>query len=287
MTACRNCGAALRGPYCALCGQRHDPHVHSLGHFIGEALETLTHADSRLWRTLGTLLTRPGQLTQEFFAGRRVRQLPPFRLYLIVSVVFFLFASMLPADAPLQLARESDGAGESSSADPDGTPQQACEAIDIEGVGAAGAWLQPRLEAACARANADQGRSLESRIWSSLPRAMFVLMPLMAGLTMLLYWRPRRRYVEHLLLFVHNHTAVFIAIGVQLGATAVLPAAARSPASAAVAAYLTWYVYASMRRYYGQGRLRTLAKFALLLTTYSVLAILLFAATAAYAFLSA
>jgi hypothetical protein len=42
-----------------------------------------------------------------------------------------------------------------------------------------------------------------------------------------------------------------------------------------------------MHRYYGQGRLRTLAKFALLLTTYSVLAILLFAATAAYAFLSA
>ena len=279
MTDCQNCGAALRGPYCALCGQRHDPHAHSLGHFIEEALETLTHTDSRLWRTLGALLTRPGHLTQEFFAGRRARQLPPFRLYLVVSVVFFLFVSMVPTAEPVvQLSTGRDGAN---------GPQQACEAIDIEGVGAAGAWLQPRLEAACARANADQGRSLESRIWSSLPRAMFVLMPLMAGLTMLLYWRPRRRYVEHLLLFVHNHTAVFIAIGVQVAASAVLPAAARQPASAAVAVYLGWYVYASMHRYYGQGRLRTLAKFALLLTTYSVLAILLFAATAAYAFLSA
>jgi hypothetical protein len=53
------------------------------------------------------------------------------------------------------------------------------------------------------------------------------------------------------------------------------------------AAYLTWYVYASMRHYYGQGRARTLAKFTLLLAIYCLLAMLLFAATAAYAFLSA
>lgn len=87
---CDNCGTALTGKFCAACGQRHEPHVQSLAHFVAEGIEGVTHADSRLWRSLGYLLTRPGLLTREFLEGRRARYLPPFRLYLVISVVFFL-----------------------------------------------------------------------------------------------------------------------------------------------------------------------------------------------------
>ena len=72
---CANCGAPLAGEYCAACGQRHEPHVHTVGHFAAEAFESITHADSRLWRTLWYLLARPGRLTREFFAGQ-ARPLP-------------------------------------------------------------------------------------------------------------------------------------------------------------------------------------------------------------------
>src|SRR5436190_18919279 len=78
---CANCGAPLAGEYCTECGQRHEPHVHSVTHFAAEALESITHADSRLWRTLWFLLAKPGRLTLEFFAGHRVSYLPPVRLY--------------------------------------------------------------------------------------------------------------------------------------------------------------------------------------------------------------
>ena len=53
----------------------------------------ISHTDSRLWRTLAALLLRPGYLTREFLAGRRARYLPPVRLYLVISLVFFLWAS--------------------------------------------------------------------------------------------------------------------------------------------------------------------------------------------------
>ncbi|HUO20751.1 MAG TPA: hypothetical protein VMU44_13355, partial [Steroidobacteraceae bacterium] len=46
---CENCGAALTGRYCAACGQRREPPVHSLWHFLTVAFEDVTHADSRLW----------------------------------------------------------------------------------------------------------------------------------------------------------------------------------------------------------------------------------------------
>ncbi len=65
-----------------------------MAHFAGEAFESISHADSRLWRTLWYLLARPGFLTREFFAGRRVAYLPPFRLYLVISVLFFLVVTI-------------------------------------------------------------------------------------------------------------------------------------------------------------------------------------------------
>src|SRR5262249_31656393 len=89
---CANCQTPLVGPYCSNCGQRHEPHVHSMREFASETLEGVTHADSRLWRTLWLLISRPGFLTVEFLEGRRARYLPPFRLYLVLSVVLFLVA---------------------------------------------------------------------------------------------------------------------------------------------------------------------------------------------------
>ena len=94
MPACANCSAPLSGRYCSSCGQRHEPHIHSVAHFAAEGFESISHADSRLWHTLWYLLARPGFLTREFFAGRRMRYLPPFRLYLVISLVFFLVVGL-------------------------------------------------------------------------------------------------------------------------------------------------------------------------------------------------
>src|ERR1700723_3691896 len=88
-----NCGAALTGRYCANCGQTADVHVPSTRELFHEAIEGITHSDSRLWNSLKLLWFKPGKLTQEFVAGRRAAYLPPFRLYLVFSVIFFFFAA--------------------------------------------------------------------------------------------------------------------------------------------------------------------------------------------------
>ena len=48
----------------------------------------------------------------------------------------------------------------------------------------------------------------------NLGRAMFVFLPLMAALMKLLYWRPRRYYLEHLVLLLHNHACVFLLLSI-------------------------------------------------------------------------
>ena len=110
---CLNCGEVLRGQHCSHCGQRAKVRVLSLGTLVRDLLGDLTNFDSRIWRTLKPLAFRPGVLTVEFLRGRRTHYSPPFRMYLILSVAFFLLASLgggSPGDA-LNFEVGNDGKG--------------------------------------------------------------------------------------------------------------------------------------------------------------------------------
>ena len=96
---CLNCGTRLRGQYCTVCGQRSRSRLISLWELISDAFGDLFELDSRLWKTLVPLLRRPGQLTADYLAGRRARFMPPFRSYLVLSLVFFLVAFFDPRES--------------------------------------------------------------------------------------------------------------------------------------------------------------------------------------------
>jgi hypothetical protein len=91
---CLNCGEVLTGQHCSHCGQRAKVRVLSLWGLLRDVFGDLTNFDSRLWRTLIPLAFRPGLLTQDFLRGRRASYTPPFRMYLILSVAFFLLAQL-------------------------------------------------------------------------------------------------------------------------------------------------------------------------------------------------
>jgi hypothetical protein len=106
---CRNCGHPVTDEFCAHCGQREgrgDLHfAEAVGDLFGDAFTW----DSRLWRTLAFLLARPGYLSAEFNAGRRVRYLPAFRLYLVISFVLFLLLSLDARNAMINFDSDSPG----------------------------------------------------------------------------------------------------------------------------------------------------------------------------------
>lgn len=278
-TACQNCGAPLAGPYCASCGQRHEPHIHSVPHFAAEAAETLTHADSRLWRTLGHLLVRPGRLTREFFAGRRARYLPPFRLYVVVSLLYFVLIAVLPdAPTPISLNVGDPAPAQAGAVAPE---PAVCSDLDYRGPGED--RIRPALQQACRKAAADGGKGLTSAFMDNVPRALFVFLPLIAAVALLLYWRPRRYYVEHLLFFLHNHSAVFVVLGLHALVSAIPGATViETPLGFLVAGYLMWYPYRALRVVYEQGRRRSVAKYLVLGFAYLVLGGLMLVITAVY-----
>jgi Protein of unknown function (DUF3667) len=94
--ACENCGTALAGPYCSECGQPAQSPLTSLGTFVRHVLDDVASFDSRLLRTLRTLILHPGRLTAEYLAGRRIRYTYPVQLYFLGAAAFFLVASFRP-----------------------------------------------------------------------------------------------------------------------------------------------------------------------------------------------
>lgn len=292
---CENCGAPVAARFCGACGQKLEPPLHSLWHFTQLAAEDITHADSRLWRTLGALLGRPGFLTREFLAGRRARYLPPLRLYLVLSVAFFLVAGTGATQiAVLQFDDSAPAAGGRASVPgkvevvpipgprAGETPLQRADRMcaDANYNGPWAGTLQPIFKQACRKSAMDNGRGLKAEFLHNVPRALFVFLPLLAGLMMLMYWRPRHYYVEHLLLFVHNHACVFLVTGLLLLLGRVVP---HVPGlNLAIFVYFAWYMYRSMRVVYRQGRVLTISKLALLASFYLVFAALMLAATSLY-----
>ena len=298
LAACANCGAPLAGTYCASCGQHAHESARTLGTLFHDAWHSFTHLDERFWTTIRALLARPGFLTHEYFAERRARYLPPFRLYLVLSLAFFGLSSLTGGGS---VNAQDAAAGSSAGALAEAAREIKAEAAreDLALPAAAGrleaggdaaafdagrcdtialfGWLaaERALAAACRRQFADRGRSLGRAFIANVPKMMFVFVPLMAAVMLLLYWRPRRYYVEHLVYFLHVHAALFLAfvLAMLLGLVArLLPLLAPVAAAggAALAFYAAWYVYRSMRVYYGQQRSLTLLKLGLVSIAYFV-----------------
>src|SRR5271165_578400 len=161
---CLNCGAELTGRYCANCSQAADVHVPSTRELIHEALEGMTHSDSRLWRTLHLLWFKPGKLTQEFVAGRRAAYLPPFRLYLVLSILFFLVASLSPTHT--KFVRFDTQTSELVETQPDCAKVNATEfSVRLFGRD----WA-PRIKHACNEIARDSGSNLVHVAITAMPK---------------------------------------------------------------------------------------------------------------------
>lgn len=90
---CSNCNGALTGHFCGTCGQKDTNLLKPFWALMEDTLGDLFAFDSRFFKTLIPLFFRPGHVTKIYNQGKRARFVPPFRQYLVISVIFFLMLS--------------------------------------------------------------------------------------------------------------------------------------------------------------------------------------------------
>ena len=106
---CKNCGTPLEGMYCYRCGQYALDAEQPFWKYVRQYFENVYQFDTKIWRTLWYLFTRPGFLTAEFNAGKINSYVHPFRLYMCISVVFFAVFFMLVGERANDFNALDDG----------------------------------------------------------------------------------------------------------------------------------------------------------------------------------
>ncbi|MEM7763600.1 MAG: DUF3667 domain-containing protein [Pseudomonadota bacterium] len=102
---CNNCGFELRATdhYCPNCGQSvTSGRDRSFAHLMRASFVEVASVDSRLWRSLRALFSKPGFLSREYQLGRRRRFLSPIGIFLLANLLYFL----APPISDLQLTLE-------------------------------------------------------------------------------------------------------------------------------------------------------------------------------------
>ena len=287
--ACLNCGAELAGPYCAQCGQEATERNVPLRVLLKELLDTLFSLDARLFQTTRQLLAKPGYLTNEYIAGRRIRYVAPLRLYLFTSFVFFLLLAAFegvplqnPGDAQntAQQGRDQELTsteleqlpswlvGNSTTAPPTDT----LAAESSESTSLISRVLRRKLQRV-----REQPGSFASSLRDQMSVFVFALVPVFALLLKLMYLRSGRMYVQHLIFSLHVHAFVFILFSCVWLVDNLGSAALKNVVDGLYLWGVMLYLLLAMRRVYGQPLWKTVIKMGGLLVAYALSFILAFA----------
>lgn len=216
-STCPNCGTTLpidpNPRFCPACGQETRLHPPSFGEFVHEFVGHYVALEGALWRTLGALLFQPGRLTREYLDGRRRRYVPPLRLYLSASFLFFLVVKLLGLGGGVNLALQIDPPLEARPA----IAVNAGEARELQDwiarctVPGGCGWLEAHAAQGAQRLSGPEGaRTVSQRMAGAAPYAMFLMLPAFAGLMHLAWRRSGLPYGAHFVFALHQHAFWFL-----------------------------------------------------------------------------
>ena len=262
-TECLNCGAALDGRFCARCGQRAIPPDPTVRELVGDAWSELVGWDGRLFCTIRLLVRHPGELTRAVIDGRRARYVSPVRLYLACSLLYFLAAAAVPIPDAVEF---DAGVGVGA---PDNTPGNT---MIEKAINRGFDSLTPEERAALETEIAEQPAvfrpmvrnitrdfpGVRRRISENFPRALFVLVPVLAFVLALFY--RRHHYPEHLYAALHLQTFVFLVLTVAAVADYARSVVVTGAALVVAALVVVSHAVVAQRRVYAESWPKTVVK---------------------------
>ncbi len=267
------------GNYCGNCGQEAKELRRPFFRLSREAISSLFELDGRSFRTLFYLLTKPAHLSKEYFSGRRMQYTPPLRLFLVISVSFFLlvsfYTSIRSMEGILSANHEISGEEVSASTDDEEDPLAPTlafvESINLPFFDEQTNTNLRRAMSAQAETNINSMIEDPSEFFRGYLEyiTVFILLmiPLLALIQKLIYIRSGHFYVEHLVLTLHNHafiiSIVFVNSLIDLvnGSRIPIISSAFGYLGAAIYIWMWVYLFLSLKNYFQQGYGITLLKY--------------------------
>jgi hypothetical protein len=241
--ACPSCGTESAGQFCRSCGEKEiNEQDFSMRRYLKDILIAMTLVESKVFRTLSLVVRRPGFLSTEYFKGRRVLYMKPLQLFVFLNVVYYFSLSLFQATTfttPLATQLHMNNY----------YPAYASTRVDHK-------LRNDRISYQALEAKYDARTNVLSKT------LIFLLIPIFAFVFYALFFRKRKRLMQHFVVATHFWSFNLILLGVFLplvilALTRVLPAAIlQSDAilSASLQICFAGYLFVMLRRCYGVTR---------------------------------
>lgn len=251
---CANCNYAFgeNENFCPSCGQENHSPNQPIKHYIAELIETVFHLDSKFFLSIKTMLTAPGKMTYEFNQNKRNRFMPPMRLYVFISFVFFILFQIPKKEEAAQIGNKeviptalTDSSSFNFTLSDTGfvriknKPTRKFGLIDISADDADWAFLKnakPEQVDSILICNditpnfitrnfykqwlkfSTEDSTISTRLTEKIIKyfsiALFFLMPFFAFILFLLHIRRKHNYYNYLIFSIHYHSTVFIVFSI-------------------------------------------------------------------------
>ena len=218
---CTNCEHSVSGNFCANCGQSVKSRRGPIWRMLGELAEEFFTLDSKFFTSIYSLFLKPGFLTKEFIDGRRVSVLPPIRMYLVISVLFFLIFQFDAPDVSEKNVYIGDILVGKEQPNPDfGKVTITDDKYSIT-------WLSKILDDKREEIQTTNPQIIVNKIFNvlegTLPNALIVCLPLFAFFLKLLYAFKRYLYFDHMLFVLHFQTWLMCWVMITYGMALIDP----------------------------------------------------------------
>jgi hypothetical protein len=327
---CLNCGHHVEEHFCSHCGQENIEVQEDALHMVSHAVADYFHFESKFFATVKPLLLKPGRLTKEYVTGKRVSFIHPIRLYIFISIVFFIvtlnshsgFTNNDEKVHPPKVQAGRDSLANAKAAEikkamahvpisqtmkdsivraavlqikTEATQEERRKSFQINS-----AWFvasdttvasyekrQSLLPVAkrdnflkhyAIRRNLelqkypDAEKKMTEEIVHNIPKMMFILLPLFALILKIVYFNKKKYYYEHLIYSLHVHSAIFLSylVLVLLQKLFGLVYPLDGWFSFLWTIYILWYIYRSLKFFYGSRRWVTIMKIFFLMFCYTI-----------------
>lgn len=253
---CPNCNKGLQDwmNYCPKCGQENHVKRASLSLLTKDFLQDYWTFDSKFFRSIIPLLFKPGYLTNEFIEGRRQKYIPPVRLYLFISFIFFLTSSLLVNKSDKNSNKEdkmvSISYGNNETKKDSLTidrmheltlknPVLKAQYGDISKDSLKKVFeTDPNMKEALEFMRKTESKDFDEFFNKHFTKLFFILIPILALIFFLLFYRKNFFYVDYLVFTIHIQSFYFLILFIALFVNLVL-----TPKWVGVATLIFLFIY--------------------------------------------
>ncbi len=274
---CQNCGYKDRGNFCSNCGQSFTALNRPLKDILAEVGD-IVNLDSRIIRSIFPFLFKPGFLTREYLAGKRKTYMSPFRLYLLMSLLFFFLAQSTSKKISeagenwLQVTADTTDMVRDDSTVIEILKNDSIFMVDIDTTDVnksiRKAKRRKRLREGAIDALTNKAIFLQN-FYRTISYVLFLLMPVFAILLKLLYVRRRVFYIEHLMFSINMHSFMLLVFSMMIILSQILKE--NSEYIAFMYILVPVYFTAGMKRFYQQALWKIILKEMILGGIYTII----------------